>query len=138
MSRQHPRKNFAKDASVVDIRDNDWKDRLILRRYRFQPSGETEHDLATRIECGGVGYFFPLGTPNTETAAARADQIYQLVVKQGWNSVFQQFSRELIITFEWCLNPVLWTYTTIHTLVDKRTETAVEVANPISCSLHPA
>ena len=84
-----------------------WKDRLILRRYRFPASGESEQDLATRIEHGGVGYFFPLGTPDMETAAARAEQIYQTILESGWSSVFQQFSRELILSFEWCLNPVL-------------------------------
>src|SRR6185437_12595148 len=29
----------------------------------------------------------------------------------------RKFSRELMIGFEWCANPILWTYTTIHTLV---------------------
>jgi DNA-binding NarL/FixJ family response regulator len=97
-----------------------WKDRLILRRYRFPASGESERDLATRIDFGGTGYFFPLGTSDMELAAAKAAQIHQLAVKQGWNSVFRLFSRELIISFEWCMNPVLWTYTTIHTLVGKQ------------------
>ena len=92
---------------------------MILRRYRFPASGESEHDLATRIDHAGVGYFFPLGTPDMKTAAAKAAQIYQMVVKQGWNTVFQHCSRELIVSFEWCMNPVLWTYTTIHTLVGK-------------------
>jgi len=96
-----------------------WKDRLILRRYRFPASGESEGDLATRIDHSGAGYFFPLGTSNVELAAAKAAEIYDTAVKHGWNKVFPQFSRELIVSFEWCTNPVLWTYTTIHTLVGK-------------------
>lgn len=109
-----------------------WKDRLLLRRYRFPASGESEHDLAARIEHGGVGYFFPLGTPDRERAAAKAAGIYEKVVKQGWNSVFPQFARELIVSFEWCMDPVLWTYTTIHTLVGKRAESVPDstFANP--------
>jgi len=79
-----------------------------------------------------VGYFFPLGTPDLEAAAVKAAQIYQTVVKHGWNSVFQQFTRELIVSFEWCQNPVLWTYTTIHTLVGQRGGQAPDAlqANP--------
>lgn len=121
MSKPTPRGKFSKTAPVVG---GSWKDCLILRRYYFPASGGTELDLAARIEQGGVGYFFSLGTPDPETAAARAEQIYQMVVRQGWNSVFQQFPRELIISFEWCMNPVLWTYTTIHTLVGAREPTA--------------
>jgi DNA-binding NarL/FixJ family response regulator len=120
MSKQHPSRGFTKVESGGKVSECNWKDRLILRRYRFPASGESEQELATRIDHGGVGYFFPLGTPDMETAAAKASQIYQTVVKQGWTSVFQHFPRELIVSFEWCMNPVLWTYTTIHTLVGKR------------------
>ena len=126
MSKQHPSGSFVKSKPAANINDGNWKDRLILRRYRFPASGETENDLATRIEQGGVGYFFPLGTSNVEAATATAARIYQTVLDQGWNSVFQQFPRELIVSFEWCMNPVLWTYTTIHTLVGKRAEPALE------------
>lgn len=97
----------------------DWKDRLILRRYRFPASGESEQDLAVRIDHGGTGYYFPLGTPDLEMAAAKAAHIHQTAEKKGWSTVFKLFPRELIVSFEWCMNPVLWTYTTIHTLVAK-------------------
>ena len=96
-----------------------WRQRLLLRRYRFPAFGETEQDLAAQIDHAGIGFYFPLGTPDMETAAARACQIYQVAVKQGWSAVCRHFSRELIVSFEWCMNPVLWTYTTIHTLVGK-------------------
>jgi len=99
-----------------------WKERLIMRRYRFPASGGSDGDLATRIDHAGVGYFFPLGTSDVELAAARAAEIHQVVVKHGWNRVFPRFARELIISFEWCMNPVLWTYTTIHTLVGNEAE----------------
>lgn len=107
-----------------------WKDRLILRRYRFPASGESDGDLATRIDHAGVGYFFPLGTSNAELAAARAAEIHEMAVKHGWNRVFPHFPRELIISFEWCMNPVLWTYTTIHTLIDKEAVIESLPANP--------
>jgi DNA-binding NarL/FixJ family response regulator len=97
-----------------------WKDRLLLRRYRFPASGESEQNLAVLIDHAGVGYFFPLGTADLELAAAQACQIYRVAVKQGWNATCRQFSRELIVSFEWCMNPVLWTYTTIHTLLEKQ------------------
>jgi DNA-binding NarL/FixJ family response regulator len=127
MSKQHPKSGFANVEST-----DDWKDRLILRRYRFPASGETERDLAARIEHAGVGYFFPLGTPDLNLAAGKAAQIHRLVVKQGWNSVFQKFPRELIVSFEWCMNPVLWTYTTVHTLVGKPKAPAADAS-----AIHP-
>ena len=100
--------------------ERDWRDGLLLRRYRFPPSGEKDQDLATRIEFSNVGFYFPLGTPDPNEAAARARDIHELVAKQGWAVVNRRFSRELIVAFEWCLQPVLWTYTTIHTLVGDR------------------
>ncbi|HVU08536.1 MAG TPA: response regulator transcription factor [Verrucomicrobiae bacterium] len=124
MLKQGSTKNSKKVQPAADI--NNWKDRLILRRYHFPASNATEQDLATRIEYSGIGYFFPLGTPDAETAAVKASQIYQMVVKQGWSSAFQNFPRELIVSFEWCMNPVLWTYTTIHTLVGKQSGPANE------------
>jgi len=96
---------------------------LLRRRYRFPASGESAESLAAYIDQGGVGYFFLLGTSDLDKAAALAGLIYRTVVSHGWHKVFQQYSRELIVTFEWCMNPVLWTYTTIHTLVGKSADT---------------
>jgi DNA-binding NarL/FixJ family response regulator len=118
---QPPKNGSAMVESTTKAGPRDWKNYLLLRRYRFPPSGESEQDLAARIDHAGVGYFFPLGTPDMDTAAAQAAQIYQIVVEQGWASAFQLFPRELIVSFEWCMDPVLWTYTTIHTLVGKQT-----------------
>jgi DNA-binding NarL/FixJ family response regulator len=119
MSKQLPDRSFVNAEAASNDNGFNWKDRLILRRYRFPASGESEQDLAVRIDHAGTGYFFPLGTPDLETAADRAARIYQTAAKKGWNSVFKLFPRELIVSFEWCANPVLWTYTTIHTLVGK-------------------
>ena len=98
----------------------DWKNCLFHRRYRFPASGESEEDLAARIDYGGTGYFCPLGTPDMDEAIAKAARIYQTVAEHGWSRAFELFPRELIVSFEWCMNPVLWTYTTIHTLVEPR------------------
>lgn len=80
--------------------------------------GGTEQNWAAKIEHNGTGYWFPLGTPDTDVAAKKSRQIYQTVVTQGWEFTFNLFSRELIVNFEWITNPILWTYTTIHTLVE--------------------
>jgi len=118
------------DVPRTDVRY--WRQRLLLRRYRFPASGESEQDFAVRVDHAGTGYFFPLGTPEAETAAAKAGRIYQMAVKQGWEAVCRHFPRELIVSFEWCMNPVLWTYTTIHTLVGERAgrESAAAPVNP--------
>jgi DNA-binding NarL/FixJ family response regulator len=96
-----------------------WRQRLLLRRNRFPASGESERDLAALIDHGGRGYFFPLLTPDADLAAAKACEIYHMAAKQGWNAISHRYSRELTVSFEWCMSPVLWTYTTIHTIVDK-------------------
>lgn len=100
-----------------------WESRLLQRRYRFPASGESAQDLAAFIDHAGAGYFFPLGTSDVEIASVKARQIYQMAVTDGWKAACQRFSRELILSFEWSMNPVLWTYTTIHTLVEKNVET---------------
>ena len=95
-----------------------WKNQLVQRPYRFPASCGTGQELSVHINHDGTAYYFPLGTPDAQQAAAKASQIYHVTVKQGWNTTCRQFSRELTLSFEWCMNPVLWTYTTIHTLVD--------------------
>lgn len=99
-----------------------WRQRLILRRFRFPALGQGEQDRVALIDHAGTAYFFPLGTPDGEAAAAKACQIYQTAVNEGWEVVCRRFPRELTVSFEWCMNPVLWTYTTIYTLVGVQTE----------------
>ncbi len=124
------KKQSAKYYPMTD--DGYWKERLLLRRYRFRTSGESEQDLAAYIDHAGTGYFFPLGTPDMEVAADKARQIYQMAVKQSWSATCRHFPRELTVSFEWCMTPVLWTYTTIHTLVGKHIglESGSSAANP--------
>jgi len=94
-----------------------WRQRLLSRRYRFPPAGESEKDFAAHIDYAGTGCYFPLGASDSAAAAAKARNIYQALLEQGWDRVCGQYSRELAVGFAWCANPVLWTYTTIHTLV---------------------
>ncbi len=96
-----------------------WRERLMVRRYRFPASNEPEKSLAVQIDHAGNGYFFPLGTADMDAAVTAASRIYSTVVKQGWETACDLFPRELIVAFEWSANPIMWTYTTIHTLVGK-------------------
>ena len=96
-----------------------WKERLLLRRYRFPGSGESDQDLATAIDYEGTQHLFLLGTPDAEAAAIKAQTIYRMIAERGWSAACERFSRELIVGLEWCANPILWTYTTIHTLMAK-------------------
>ena len=48
-----------------------------------------------------------------------ACRIYCTIVKHGWEEACARFPRELIVAFEWSANPILWTYTTVHTLVGR-------------------
>jgi DNA-binding NarL/FixJ family response regulator len=94
-----------------------WRERLLHRRYRFPASAQSDDHFAVQIEHAGTGYFFPLGTPDADKAAAKAHAIYWKVVQRGWDSVCRNYPRELVVGFEWSVNPLMWTYTTIHTLV---------------------
>lgn len=93
-----------------------WRQRLLVRRYHFPASASPEGALSVRIEHGGLGYWFPLGTAEVEDATAKAQQIYETVIHRGWDECCRRFSRELIVGFEWHSNPILWTYATIHTM----------------------
>jgi DNA-binding NarL/FixJ family response regulator len=105
---------------VVSTDESYWKERLMVRRYRFPASGEPENSLAVQINHEGNGYFFPLGTTGLDEAQAGAARIYSTMLKQGWENTCKLFPRELIVAFEWSANPILWTYTTVHTLVGKK------------------
>ncbi len=96
-----------------------WKDQLLSRRYRFPASGEPEKSFTARIGHAGSAYFFPLGTADADKAAKLASQIYCSIVKQGWEAGCKLFPRELIVAFEWSANPIMWSYTTVHTLVGR-------------------
>jgi DNA-binding NarL/FixJ family response regulator len=96
-----------------------WQQQLLLRRYGFPASGEPEKSFAARIGHAGSAYFFPLGTPDLDEAAKMACRIYCAIVQQGWEAAGRLFPRELIVAFEWSANPIMWTYTTVHTLVGR-------------------
>ena len=67
--------------------------------------------------------FSPLITEDCRgRAAASACEIYCTIVKEGWEAACNIFPRELIVAFEWSANPIMWTYTTVHTLVKKNAE----------------
>ena len=96
-----------------------WTEQLLVRRYRFPASGDTEKSFAARISHAGSAYYFPLGSANLEEAAKLACRIYCHIVKEGWEAACKAFPRELIVAFEWSANPIMWTYTTVHTLVGR-------------------
>src|SRR5690242_13738714 len=115
--RKYPGLNQAGSNSSPDAISY-WKERLFVRRYRFPGTDGADTDWAVKIEHEGTGYWFPLGTSNPDAAARKARLIYQAVLAHGWETAGSRFSRELIVNFEWSANPILWTYTTIHTLVE--------------------
>jgi DNA-binding NarL/FixJ family response regulator len=107
------------ESDRQDLAEQDWERRLLVRRYHFPAVAGSEQNLAVRIDHDGVEFWFPLGTSELQVAAAKARGIHQTIVSDGWAAAKQRFSRELIVGFEWCANPILWTYTTIHTWVEE-------------------
>ena len=96
-----------------------WKENLLVRCYRFPAAEEPEKSFAARIGHAGSAYFLPLGTTSLDAASRMACRIYRAVVNQGWAVACTLFPRELIVAFEWSANPIMWTYTTVHTLVGR-------------------
>ena len=96
-----------------------WKEKLLARRYGFPTPAGLQQPLAARIDHAGSAYFFPLGSADMAAAAETAAGIYCNIVKQGWERACNLYSRELIVAIEWSANPIMWTYTTVHTLVGR-------------------
>ena len=92
-----------------------WMQRLIQRPYQMNLEAAGKTELSVRIEHGGSGYYFPLGTNNRSSATKRALQIYRTVAVRAWEAANQRFPRELTLAFRWFDSPLAWTYTTIHT-----------------------
>lgn len=114
------RRNSFRAAGSGDFPKTDprhWRQRLLLRRHPFPTAHDTPEVLTARIEHAGVTHLFPLGTNDLDAAADHARRIYQTIVERNWLAACRTFPREVTIGFEWSANPVLWTYTTIHTLV---------------------
>jgi len=105
-------------VAAADKNDADyWGQRLIQREYSMpiRPAGSRE--LSVRIDHGGTGHYFPLGTEDPTLAATRALRIFRTIAGQGWEVANNRFSRELTVGFRWLDAPLAWTYTTVHTLV---------------------
>jgi DNA-binding NarL/FixJ family response regulator len=93
-----------------------WGQRLIRREYammHLEPG--VNRELSVRIDHGGIGHYFPLGTDDPRSAARLAHRIYQTIADEGWEVANRRFSRELTVAFRWLETPLAWTYTTIHT-----------------------
>jgi len=82
MSKQHPNAGFANVESTGKVKKCNWKDRLILRRYRFPASGESEQDLATRIDHGRGGLFFSARHTRPEDGRRQSSPDYQMAVSK--------------------------------------------------------
>ena len=76
-------------------------------------------DLIPRGSAMPEARIFPLGTADLTEASKMACRTYCTIVKEGWEAAGKLFPRELIVAFEWSANPIMWTYTTVHTLVGR-------------------
>jgi DNA-binding NarL/FixJ family response regulator len=115
-----------------------WKERLLLRLHPAPAGGGCQQEFSTHIEHAGTGCFFPLGTSDPEAAAVRAVEIYREVIEGGWDIATKSFPREVTVAFHWAFDPLLWTYTTIHTLAaggHLRPRKASECARNLTCVL---
>lgn len=89
-----------------------WKGRLGMRKSGVG----AELNYAARLDHEGRGAYFPLGGSGPEQAASKALQIHNFLVRKGWEKTRASFSCEVTMGFRWAANPLLWSYTTLHTL----------------------
>src|SRR6185503_10306842 len=94
-----------------------WRLRLLHRNYPAVSVGAAAAPLSARMEHGGTSHYFPLDTSDESAAATQAAHIYQTIADAGWAEACRRFSRELTLAFHWAINPLAWTYTTLHTQV---------------------
>jgi DNA-binding NarL/FixJ family response regulator len=90
-----------------------WEERLIRRPYPHPDDAQSQWSV--RIDHHGSGGYFPLGSLDRKAAAQKALRIYQTILDDGWDAAHDLHAREVTIGFHWVLNPVAWTYTTLHT-----------------------
>jgi len=116
-----------------------WRRRLLRRRHRLPPSAASPAGICARIEHAGINHYFPLGTLDQDSAAAKAREIYLAVVKEGWGAVNQRFSRELTVAIHWAENPLAWTYATVHTVVEgtlaRAGSRSTNIAQPVKVAI---
>jgi DNA-binding NarL/FixJ family response regulator len=93
-----------------------WKARLIRRSYTDAIKLVRGQEYSTRIEHGGVSFFFPLGSVDEDRAAVRAIQIYSTIANEGWQAAFDRFPREITVAVFWGWNPMACTYTTLYSM----------------------
>src|SRR5881394_1452668 len=104
-------------ASPLPNRDaHYWKARLIRRSYTDAIKLVRGQEYSTRIEHGGVSFFFPLGSDDEDRAAVRAIQIYSTIANEGWQAAFDRFPREITVAVFWVWNPMACTYTTLYSM----------------------
>ncbi len=101
--------------SIDPSRPAYWSRRLVRRQYGMALRADGPRELSARLEHGGAGFYFPLGTLARRVAALRAARLYCAIAAQGWEAVLRRFPRELTLAFHWSERPLAWTYTTIQT-----------------------
>jgi DNA-binding NarL/FixJ family response regulator len=97
-----------------------WRERLLLRNHPVPGVMGIQRAFSTRIDHSGTSCYFALGANEPAAAAAQALAIYRTAIEQGWDVVGRIFPREVTLSFHWARDPLLWTYTTVHTLVGQR------------------
>jgi DNA-binding NarL/FixJ family response regulator len=95
-----------------------WRRRLLHRNYPAAPASKTAAPLSARLEHDGISRYFPLNTSDENAAATQAANIYQAIAGAGWTEACRRYPREVTLAFHWAVDPVAWTYSTLHTQME--------------------
>lgn len=91
--------------------------KLVQRAHVPPGVGPGQYSLLHEGTDGPV--YFPLGTADLSLAQRRAGRIQEDLAQQGPAARIRH-STERTLALEWCDNPVLWTYLTLHTTPEPR------------------
>ena len=111
------RRNTALMPASDNLQASYWAQRLLHRPYSMGHSALGDRELLVHVEHEGVAHYCPLGTEEKKSATQRAARLYRHVTTHGWQAANKMFPRELAVAFHWMDKPLVWTYTTIHTLL---------------------
>lgn len=103
--------------------------RLRLVRRPHPAPGAPAGELSLHWSESGPADYFPLGTANPAVASRRARRLHSQLVKEP-ATTRTQVPRELTVALEWCSNPVVWTYFTLHSRPAPEASEPTPVARP--------
>ena len=102
-----------------------WQQKLVRRRHGQFARPEFTGEFSIRLERDRVAAYFPLGGSDPRLAAARAREIHRELKRAGWSRTLATHPQEFTLAIFWLHRPSACTYTTLFTLPEDQSITAI-------------